>query len=164
MEMHDAPKLEVATGIGQSWRPGVRQVRFAGFKQQIEIGGDESRHTGPGRREGQQGAVCPEACAGRGLDGFGHGGADIGNLEFALKQAENPIGREQATDAGHAAHLQRLGQERPRRAVLSGAENIDDVAAKALEIGEAGLMLRNARAAEEDDVAGIARHEQLVGN
>jgi hypothetical protein len=97
-------------------------------------------------------------------DRFGDGSAHVVDLEFALEQAEDTIGREKSADTGQAPGLERLLEQLAGRALDCGAKNVDDQTAELLEVRQLGFVLRDVCATKEDHVARVASDKKVVGD
>jgi hypothetical protein len=135
VQVYDAAEVSIVSRIGQLRRPGARERRVTFLEQQVEVCGDKAGDASSRGGEFQQNPVGIECVAFRRTDCFGDSGTNIRNLEFSLKKAEHPIRREQATDARHLPHLQRLFEQFARRTILRSPEDVYDVPAKPLKIG-----------------------------
>jgi hypothetical protein len=97
-------------------------------------------------------------------DGFGYSRANVSDLELTLEQSEHTIGCQQAANSCHLTHVDRLIEQLSGGTVLRRAQNTNNFSPEALEVGQAGVSLRDAGAAKEDDIAKVTGDQQVVGD
>jgi len=82
------------------------------------------------------------------------------NTSSKFMTAPSPL----SADASDAPHLECPVEQLTGRAFDCSAKDVDDRTAELLEVWQLGLVLRDACAAKEDDVASVASYKKVVGN
>src|SRR5882762_1093159 len=164
MEVDDSAKFAIAPRIRQARWPRARQSRIACLKQEIEIRRHKSRDTSTRCRQIDQNLMGTKSIARLRTDRFGDCSTNVGDLELAFEQAEDAIGREKSADASDAPHLECPVEQLTGRAFDCSAKDVDDRTAELLEVWQLGLVLRDACAGKEDNVASVASYKKVVGN